>query len=75
VTPQQVSTTTNNDQKKAGKKLKKPGPKPKKVAVRSKASSGSVSSDDLFKARQLANQLGGVAKAKAAFDALSQLQE
>ena len=64
VTPAFVSTVLSND-KRRGKK-RRGGRKPGRVA-------GSAGFESLVQAKRLADQMGGVAKAKAALDALSRI--
>jgi hypothetical protein len=66
VTPQYVSTIRSNKRRKKGKRSKNG------AAV--KPASDKVSLGTLVQAKRLADQLGGVAKAKEALDALSKLQ-
>src|SRR5262245_46405859 len=67
VTPAFVSTVLSNERRR-GKKHKggRPGRKPGRAA-------GAGSFDSLVQAKKLADQMGGVAKAKAALDALARI--
>jgi len=68
VSPRQVSTTLTNEKKKKGGVRRKK--RRTKVAARSK-----VSVEQILQAKKLAEQMGGVVKAKAALDALSKITE
>lgn len=70
VTPTYVSTIKSLDKAKGKKPAGKPG-RPKSVS--SEAKSGTLSLDALLQAKKLAEQLGGVANAQAALDALAKL--
>jgi len=67
VTPAFVSTVLSND-KRRGKKRRggKPGRKPGRA-------SAAAGIESLMQAKRLADQMGGVAKAKAALDALAKI--
>ena len=69
VTPQQVSTTLNNDKKKEATQPARRGPKPGAAVV----AKSNISFEEVMKAKRLASELGGVANAKAALDALSKI--
>lgn len=68
VTPGFISTVLSNDRRKAGKKRRKggrkPGPRP---------AGGNDALQALVQAKRLADQMGGVGKAKAALDALARI--
>lgn len=66
VTPAFVSTVLSNDKKRGKKKRGKPGRKPGSVVAASQFES-------LVQAKKLADQMGGVHKAKAALDALAKI--
>jgi hypothetical protein len=66
VTPQYVSSIRSNKRRKKGKRGKE--------AAAAKPASDKVSLGTLVQAKRLADQLGGVAKAKEALDALAKLQ-
>jgi hypothetical protein len=66
VTPQFVSTVLSNDKRKSGKrgrrKGRRSGPRPAGGALQT-----------LVQAKKLADQMGGIDKARAALDALAQI--
>lgn len=66
ITPGFISTVLSNDRRKAGKSRRKGGRKPGRPAA---AGGGAV--EALVQAKRLADEMGGVAKARAALDALA----
>jgi hypothetical protein len=65
VTPQFVSTVLSNDKRKSGKRRRKGarrGPRPAGDAIQT-----------LVQAKKLADQMGGIEKARAAIEALSKI--
>lgn len=82
ITAQYVSTVKFNMNKKAeGRPVGKPGRRPATATIGSSSgssigtSSGSIEYSDLVKAKGLADQMGGVQKAKAVLDALNELSQ
>lgn len=73
VSAQFVSTVLSNAKKKGGK-VGKPGRKPGRPAAAAAAIAAPSSSiEHLIKAKKLIDQLGGVAEARAAINALAQI--
>lgn len=66
VTPAFISTVLSNDRRKAGKGRRKGGRKPGRPAA-----TGGSAVEALVQAKRLADEMGGVAKARAALDALA----
>ena len=66
VTPAFVSTVLSNDKRRGKKRRGKPGRKPGRVGA-------AAGFESLVQAKRLADQMGGVAKAKAALDALAKI--
>lgn len=74
ISAQYVSTVKFNMNKKAeGRPVGKPGRRPGTASIGS--SSSQIEYSDLMKAKGLADQMGGVQKAKAVLDALSELSK
>ena len=67
VTPAFISTVLSNDRRKARKGRRKGGRKPGRQAA------GGDALQALVQAKRLADQMGGVAKARSALDALARI--
>lgn len=76
VSPAMVSTVLSQDRSRGGKPAKRGRP-PKSVSSASKAGrasgGGNLSIDALVRIKKLADEMGGVAEARRALDALSQI--
>ncbi len=68
VTPGFISTVLSNDRRKARKGRRKGGRKPAR-----QASAGGDAVQALVQAKRLADQMGGVAQARSALDALARI--
>jgi hypothetical protein len=80
ISAQYVSTVKFNMNKKSdGRPVGKPGRRPATASIgsagKSTSSSSGIEYSDLVKAKSLADQMGGVQKAKAVLDALNELSQ
>ncbi len=72
VSPAMVSTVLSQDRSRGGKPAKRGRP-PKAGARAGRSSTGSLSVETLVRIKALADEVGGVAEARRALDALSQI--
>jgi hypothetical protein len=73
VTPAFVSTVLSNDRRKAGKPGRRRRRGGRRAVGRPAGGMGGSSFDRLVQAKRLADQMGGVDKARAALDALARI--
>ena len=71
VSPAMVSTVLSQDRSRGGKPAKRG--RPPRAASRVSRGSGNLSIDVLVRIKKLADEMGGVAEARRALDALSQI--
>lgn len=72
VSPAMVSTVLSQDRSRGGKPARRGRP-PKAGKVAGRSSGGNLSIDALVRIKKLADEMGGVAEARRALDALSQI--
>lgn len=72
VSPAMVSTVLSQDRSRGGKPAKRGRP-PKSVSKAGRSSGTNLSVDALVRIKKLADEMGGVAEARRALDALSQI--
>lgn len=71
VSPAMVSTVLSQDRSRGGKPAKRG--RPPRAGSRVSRTSGNLSVDALVRIKKLADEMGGVAEARRALDALSQI--
>lgn len=73
VSPAMVSTVLSQDRSRGGKPARRGRPPKSGSAKASRSSGGQLSIDALVRIKKLADEMGGVAEARRALDALSQI--